>query len=74
MLQINFDKFSTSDFGRVTNFEITKFYTNPLVSNNRRLLLLQFLQAHSFEVALLAKTKLTERHKILFKGLCFDRV
>ncbi|XP_043603192.1 uncharacterized protein LOC122576654 [Bombus pyrosoma] len=34
----------------------------------------KFLQAHSFEVALLAKMKLTERHKVLFKGLRYERV
>ena len=40
MARINSGRFITSNFGRLTNFEIAKSNTNPLVSNNRRLLLL----------------------------------
>ena len=71
--RINSDRFIASNFGRLTNFEIAKSNSNLLVSNNRRLLLLQPLQAHSFEVVLLAKTKLTERHKVLFNDPSFRK-
>lgn len=57
----------------INKLYITQINVNSIITNERRVTLLDFLNEHKPDVTLLSKTKLNPVHKVIFEDYTFIR-